>query len=72
MTSPITLGNMRANDVPRAETDPGLPPFSSMSSASRRKRKSEAALLAHFLRVFAEADAGAAAVFVDELDAGLF
>jgi hypothetical protein len=40
-----------------------------MNSESCRKGESKAALLALFLRAFATADAGPAAVLVDELDA---
>ena len=41
-----------------------------MNSAPCRKFKSKTALLVLFLRAFAKADAGPAAVLVDELDAG--
>lgn len=51
---------------------PGPPPFSSLNSTSRRKGKSKIVLLALFLRGFAKADAGPAAVLVDERDAGHF
>jgi hypothetical protein len=48
--------------------NPGPPPFSSMNAASCQKDKSKTALRALFLRAFAKADAGAAAVLVDEVD----
>jgi hypothetical protein len=43
-----------------------------MNSASRRKGKFKTALLALFLRAFAKADAGPAAVLVNEFDASGF
>jgi len=43
-----------------------------MNSASWRKGKSKSALLALFLLAFAKADAGPAAVLVNEFDAGHF
>jgi len=54
-----------------AETKHRRPSFSSMNLASSRKGISKSALLALFLLAFAKADAGPAAVLVDEFDAGL-
>src|ERR1039458_1024990 len=45
--------------------NPGSSLFLSMDSASCRKSKTQTALLALFLRAFAKADAGPAAVLVD-------